>query len=196
MRRRLRSLDNCLPRPGFGQQVDAGFGARRNGSYRLGVWGQPSGYCSGDVPPSGGFFKTTKPARSRCRPKACHYAPLRNNAPRREDAPPHHPPPVPLVMAWITSSASAVLGRRSRSSAIKSARRAAVPVGSPKDVRKASASANDNLTAFGSDASRREMIQPTHASRVSIRICSLRPGSAASRGCSLLTVASSGPWRR
>ena len=36
MRRGLRPLDNCLPGPGFGQQVDAGFGARRNGPYQLG----------------------------------------------------------------------------------------------------------------------------------------------------------------
>jgi hypothetical protein len=31
MRRRLRLLDNCLPRPGFGEQVEAGFGATLNG---------------------------------------------------------------------------------------------------------------------------------------------------------------------
>jgi hypothetical protein len=30
MRRRLRLLDNCLPRPGFGQQGDAGLGVRSN----------------------------------------------------------------------------------------------------------------------------------------------------------------------
>ena len=99
-----------------------------------------------------------------------------NDALRRDEAPPHHPPLVPLAMASITSSASAVLGRRSRSSAIKSARRAAVADGSPKDDRKASASASDDLTALGSSASTRETIQPTHASCVINRIYSMRPG--------------------
>jgi hypothetical protein len=112
---------------------------------------------------------------------------------RRDEAPPHHPSLVPLAMASITSSASAVLGRRSRSSVIKSARRAAVADGSPKDDRKAAASASDDLTAFGFSASTRETIQPTQASCVSIRIGSLRPGSAASRGRPLLAVSSSRP---
>src|ERR1700728_4855038 len=31
MRQRLRLFDNCLSRLGFGQQVDAGLGVRRNG---------------------------------------------------------------------------------------------------------------------------------------------------------------------
>ena len=61
--------------------------------------------------------------------------PLRNEALRRDEAPPCHPRPVPLAMASITSPASAVLGRHQRSSVIKSARRAAVPVKSPKDAR-------------------------------------------------------------
>jgi hypothetical protein len=44
-------------------------------------------------------------------PKTCHYAPLRNDVPRRDDAPPHHPPLVPLAIASITPSASAVSPR-------------------------------------------------------------------------------------
>jgi hypothetical protein len=42
------------------------------------------------------------------RSKAYHYAPLCSAALRRDEAPPHHPPPI----ASITSSANAVLGRR------------------------------------------------------------------------------------
>ena len=68
-------------------------------------------------------------------PKACEYRPLRNDAPRRDDAPPHHPPPLPLAMASITSSASAVLGRRSRSQSSRPASIAKISVETIKSLK-------------------------------------------------------------
>jgi hypothetical protein len=75
------------------------------------------------------------------RSKACHYAPLCNDALRRDEAPPHHPPPVALTMASITSVASAVLGRRSRSQLSRLASIAKISVEAIKSLKPKNADA-------------------------------------------------------
>ena len=67
-------------------------------------------------------------------PKYCQYLPLCDDAVRRDEAP-HHPPPVALAMASITSSASAVLGGRSRSQCSRPASIAKISVEAIKSLK-------------------------------------------------------------
>jgi hypothetical protein len=76
----------------------------------------------------------TRPHARFFTPKTCQYAPLRNAALRRDEAP-HHTPPVALAMASITSSASAVLGRRSRSQPSRLASVAKISVEAIKSLK-------------------------------------------------------------